>query len=78
MTVTEIGNLISVVRNDYQKLYEKHKLSIESNGALGLRCFNPEVLEQILAYSDEEILEFLESKGSVIQGKEEYLAQLSK
>jgi len=78
MTITEIESLISVVRNDYQKLYEKHKLSIESNGALGLRCFNPDVLEKVLAYSDKEILEFLESKGTVIQGKEEYLAQLSK
>lgn len=78
MTVKEISNLIATVRDDYQKLYDKHQLAIESNGKLGLRCFNPEFLEQILKYSDEEILNFLESKGAIISGKEEYLTQLNK
>ena len=78
MTISEIGELISKVRNDYQKLYENHLLSIQSNGTAGLKCFNPEVLEHLVNWTDKEILDDFAKNGTVIDGADEYLASLNK
>lgn len=78
MTVEQIGKLISVIRSDWQKFYDLHKLSLETDGKQGLRCFNPEELERKIKRTDKEILDDLISEGTVIDGVDEYLDSLKK
>lgn len=78
MTISEIGELISRVRNDYQKLYKSHLLSVQSGGTAGLKCFNPDVLEHLVNRTDKEILDDFAKNGTVIEGADEYLASMNK
>lgn len=78
MTTKEIGKLIQTVRSDIQRLYDLNKISEASGSKEGLKCFNPEVLERMVNRTDREILEDLTKSGAVIDGMEEYLAQVQK
>lgn len=69
-------NFIKVVRDDMQELYAMHQLSVSTNGKLGLRCLDPDVLEKKMNRTDKEILEFYLAEGAQIEDAEEYLATL--
>ena len=66
--------LIEEVRTSNQKMWDAYQLWLNTGGAQGLECLTPDIMEQKLNRTDEEIFTEAEAKGIYIVGKEEYLA----
>lgn len=68
--------LIKEVRESTQHLYDSYQKYLETDGQMGLRCFDPDLLEERLRRSDRDIIEQGLAKGVYIEDAEEYLAKL--
>lgn len=68
--------LIKEVRESTQYLYDSYQKYLETDGQMGLRCFDPDLLEERLKRSDRDIIEQGLAKGVYIEDAEEYLAKL--
>ena len=51
---------------------------LETDGKMGLCCFDPDLLEERLKRSDRDIIEQGLAKGVYIEDAEEYLAKLGR
>lgn len=69
--------LIKEVRESTQHLYDSYQKYLETDGQMGLRCFDPDLLEERLKRSDRDIIEQGLAKGVYIEDAEEYLAKLA-
>ncbi len=69
-------DLITSVRASTQQLWDAYQLYLSSDGAHGLNCFTPDILEKKLNRTDEEIIALAERRGLYIEDKDEYLASL--
>lgn len=69
--------LIKEVRESTQHLYDSYQKYLETDGQMGLRCFDPDLLEERLNRSDRDIIEQGLAKGVYIEDAEEYLAKLA-
>ena len=69
--------LIKEVRESTQRLYDSYQKYLETDGEAGLRCFDPDLLEERLNRSDRDIIEQGLAKGVYIEDAEEYLAKLA-
>lgn len=68
--------LIKEVRESTQHLYDSYQKYLETDGKMGLCCFDPDLLEERLKRSDRDIIEQGLAKGVYIEDAEEYLAKL--
>lgn len=71
------AELIKEVRESTQRLYDSYQKYLETGGQMGLRCFDPDLLEERLKRSDRDIIEQGLAKGVYIEDAEEYLAKLA-
>lgn len=67
------ADLINQVRESTKQLWDSYQLFLSSNGASGLNCFTPEILEQKMNRTDREIVEQGVAKGLYIEDADEYL-----
>lgn len=70
--------LIKEVRESTQHLYDSYQKYLETDGKMGLCCFDPDLLEERLNRSDRDIIEQGLAKGVYIEDAEEYLAKLGR
>lgn len=70
--------LIKEVRESTQHLYDSYQKYLETDGKMGLCCFDPDLLEERLKRSDRDIIEQGLAKGVYIEDAEEYLAKLGR
>lgn len=70
--------LIKEVRESTQRLYDSYQKYLETDGKMGLCCFDPDLLEERLKRSDRDIIEQGLAKGVYIEDAEEYLAKLGR
>lgn len=68
--------LIKEVRESTRHLYDSYQKYLETGGQMGLRCFDPDLLEERLNRSDKDIIKQGLEKGVYIEDAEEYLARL--
>ena len=70
--------LIKEVRESTQHLYDSYQKYLETDGKMGLCCFDPDLLEVRLKSSDRDIFEQGLAIGVYIEDAEEYLAMLGR
>ena len=70
--------LIKEVRESTQHLYDSYQKYLETDGKMGLCCFDPDLLEERLKRSDRDIIEQGLAKGVYIEDAEEFVAKLGR
>lgn len=69
--------LITQVRNADKRMYDLHLRFVETNGAEGFQCLNPDVMKAKVDRTDRQIVEEFLAKGAQIDDVQEFLAALA-